>query len=361
MRQLSFLSPGRFEWREVPDPVITAARQAIVRPLAVARCDLDLYIATGVAPFAGPFAFGHEAVGEVVDAGDAAGVKPGDRVVVPFQISCGTCDNCRRGFTNTCRSVPAYAAYGLAGNGRQDFGGALADRMLVPFADHMLVPLPDGVDPVTAASACDNIADGWRGVAPHLAARPDAAVLVVGGLAQSVGIYAAGAAVALGASRVLYLDDNEANRARAAALGAEAAPLALTEGRKPDAQFEIVVEAAGTAAALAFAIRSTAPTARSPASRCTLARQRRCRSPKPTTRASLSTPAASSHARFCPTCWAASPAASSTPNTSRTAWRLLPRRARRWPIRGRSWCLCLEGTRKRAGRFPLRPQFLSAW
>jgi alcohol dehydrogenase len=259
MRQLSFLSPGRFEWREVPDPVITAARQAIVRPLAVARCDLDLYIATGVAPFAGPFAFGHEAVGEVVDAGDAAGVKPGDRVVVPFQISCGTCDNCRRGFTNTCRSVPAYAAYGLAGNGRQDFGGALADRMLVPFADHMLVPLPDGVDPVTAASACDNIADGWRGVAPHLAARPDAAVLVVGGLAQSVGIYAAGAAVALGASRVLYLDDNEANRARAAALGAEAAPLALTEGRKPDAQFEIVVEAAGTAAALAFAIRSTAP------------------------------------------------------------------------------------------------------
>lgn len=259
MRQLTFLSPGRFEWREVPAPVITGARQALVRPLAVARCDLDLYIANGVAPFAGPFAFGHEAVGEVVDAGDAAGVKPGDRVVVPFQISCGTCDNCRRGYTNTCLNVPAYAAFGLAGNGRQDFGGALADRMLVPFADHMLVPLPEGVDPVTAASACDNIADGWRGVAPHLAARPDAAVLVVGGLAQSVGIYAAGAAVALGAPRVLYLDDNEANRARAAALGAEVAPLALAEGRKPDAQFEIVVEAAGTAAALGFAIRSTAP------------------------------------------------------------------------------------------------------
>lgn len=259
MRQLTFLSPGAFEWRDAAAPVITGARQAIVRPLAVARCDLDLYIATGFAPFAGPFAFGHEAVGEVIEAGDAAGVRPGDRVVVPFQISCGTCDNCRRGFTNSCSSVPAYSAFGLAGNGRREFGGALADSMLVPFADHMLVPLPDGVDPVVAASACDNIADGWRGVAPHLAARPDAAVLVVGGLAQSVGIYAAGAAMALGASKVLYLDDSDANRAAAAALGADVAPLALGEGRTPDAQFEIVVEAGGTAPALAFAIRSTAP------------------------------------------------------------------------------------------------------
>lgn len=259
MRQLTFLKPGRFEWREVPAPVVSGPRHAVVRPLAVARCDLDLYIATGVAPFAGPFAFGHEAVCEVVDAGDAAGVVPGQRVVVPFQISCGDCENCRRGLTNSCSGVPAYAAYGLAGNGRPDFGGALSDLMLVPYADHMLVPLPDGIDPVAAASACDNIADGWRGVAPHLAARPGASVLVVGGLAQSVGIYAAGAAAALGAGRVLYLDDNAANCARAAAMGAEVAPLALGEGRAPAAQFEIVVEAAGTAAGLAFAIRSTAP------------------------------------------------------------------------------------------------------
>lgn len=258
MRQLTFLKPGVFEWREVAAPVIAAPRQALVRPLAVARCDLDLYIATGVAPFAGPFAFGHEAVCEVVDADDAAGVVPGQRVVVPFQISCGDCDNCRRGHTNSCSSVPLYAAYGLAGNGRPDFGGALSDLMLVPFADHMLVPLPEGVDPVTAASACDNIADGWRGVAPHLAARPGGSVLVVGGLAQSVGIYAAGAAVALGAARVLYLDDIAANRERAAAMGADTAPLALGEGRTAQEQFDIVVEAAGTAAGLGFAVRSAA-------------------------------------------------------------------------------------------------------
>jgi threonine dehydrogenase-like Zn-dependent dehydrogenase len=258
MRQLTFLLPGKFEWRDVAAPRIASGRQAIVRPLAVARCDLDLYIAIGAAPFGGPFAFGHEAVAEVVDAGEDAGVKPGDRVVVPFQISCGACDNCQRGYTNSCSAVPLYSAYGLAGNGRKDFGGALADLMLVPFADHMLVPMPHGVDPVVAASACDNIADGWRGVAPHLAARPGASVLVVGGLAQSVGIYAAGSAVALGAGRVLYLDDNAENRKRASALGADVGPLALGDGREASEQFDIVVEAAGNAPDLAFAVRSTA-------------------------------------------------------------------------------------------------------
>ncbi len=253
MQSLHFLSPGRFEWREVAAPVLAADTDAIVRPLAVARCDLDLYIATGVVPFTGPFAFGHESVGEVVAAGDAAGVVPGQRVVVPFQLSCGTCDACRRGLTGSCESFPPLANYGLGGAPRHDYGGALADLMHVRHADHMLVKLPAGVDPVAAASACDNIADGWRGVAPQLAERPGGTVLVIGGLAQSVGLYAAGAAVALGAGRVLYLDDDADRRARAGAMGAEAA--AFT-GREPKEMFDIVVEAAGFSAALAFAVRS---------------------------------------------------------------------------------------------------------
>jgi alcohol dehydrogenase len=112
---------------------------------------------------------------------------------------------------------------------------------------------------VAAASAPDNVADGWRAVGPPLRERPGATVLVVGGLAQSVGIYAAGCAVALGAGRVVYLDDHPDRRERATALGATCEPLALGEGRTPDAQFDVVVEAAGDADALAFAVRSTAP------------------------------------------------------------------------------------------------------
>jgi threonine dehydrogenase-like Zn-dependent dehydrogenase len=258
MRQLSFIGDGRFEWRDVPLPQLHADTDALVRPLAVARCDLDLYIATGVVNYPGPFSFGHEMVGEVTDAGAAAGVTPGQRVVVPFQLSCGRCDNCRRGWTNSCSAYPFCAAFGLPTSGT-DYGGALSDCVRVPFADHMLVPLPEGVDPVAAASACDNVADGWRGVAAPLRERPGASVLVVGGLAQSVGIYAAGAAVALGASRILYLDDDAERRRRAEKLGADVAPLMLGEGRKADARFEIVVEAAGTADALGFAVQSCAP------------------------------------------------------------------------------------------------------
>ncbi len=258
MQSLHFLAPGRFEWREVAAPRLASVRDAIVRPLAVARCDLDLHIATGAVPFAGPFAFGHECVAEVVDAGDAAGVVPGQRVIVPFQLSCGACASCRRGYTGSCETLPPLANYGLATTGRTEYGGALADRMHVPFADHMLVPLPAGLDPVKVASATDNIVDGWRGVAPQLADRPGASVLVVGGLAASVGLYAAGAAVAQGAGRVLYLDDDADRRARAVAMGAVAAPLALSDGRRADEQFDIVVEAAGSAEALGFAIRSAA-------------------------------------------------------------------------------------------------------
>lgn len=258
MPALYFLSPGHFEWREQAPLRLAADTDAIVRPIAVARCDLDVYIATGVVPFRGPFAFGHEAVAEVIDAGPAAGVVPGQRVIVPFQLSCGRCTSCRRGFTGSCDAYPPFSAYGLAGAPRQEYGGALAEQMLVPFADYMLLPLPAGLDPVDVASAADNIPDGWRGVGPQLAARPGASVLVIGGLARSVGIYAAGCAVAAGAGRVLYLDDDADRRARAAAMGADVAPLALAEGREPAELFDIIVEAAGDAAALGFAIRSAA-------------------------------------------------------------------------------------------------------
>lgn len=271
MRQLTFIKPGSFEWRDVAAPKLQADTDAIVKPIAVARCDLDLYIAIGATQYpGGAFAFGHECVGVVVDAGAKAGVKPGERVVVPFQLSCGRCSNCRRGYTNTCEAYPFRAAYGLKPLCGTEFGGALSDLMYVPFADHMLVRLPPSLDPVKVASAADNVPDGWRAVAAHLKARPGANVLVIGGLAQSVSLYAAGAAVSLGAGRVLYLDDDPVRRAAAERLGATAEPLALNERREKSKankgvsgfayeQFEITVEGAGNAEALDFAISSTAP------------------------------------------------------------------------------------------------------
>ena len=73
MRQLLFSGPGDLRWAEAPDPVITDDRDVIVRPLAVARCDLDRAIAAGLYPMPAPFAMGHEMTGEIVERGDQAG------------------------------------------------------------------------------------------------------------------------------------------------------------------------------------------------------------------------------------------------------------------------------------------------
>ena len=182
MRQLTFLEPKKLEWEVVPEPTVESPREAIVQPLAVATCDLDLAIIHGQAPIPGPFAFGHEFIARVVEVGpEVTSVQAGDTVVVPFQITCGECDTCKRGLTANCTGVePKRAMYGLGTISGKDWGGAMSDRVRVPHADAMLVPLPAGVDPVAVASMSDNLPDAWRTVGPHLEANPGGSVLVVG-------------------------------------------------------------------------------------------------------------------------------------------------------------------------------------
>ncbi len=110
MRQLKFLAPGELDLREVAEPRLEGDCEAIVRPLAIATCDLDLPLVRGHAPAGREFAFGHECVVEVGDAVTA--VAPGDLVSVPFQLSCGECDRCRRGQTGNCESVEFLSSYG---------------------------------------------------------------------------------------------------------------------------------------------------------------------------------------------------------------------------------------------------------
>lgn len=254
MRQLTFVQPGHVEWREVPDAQLLSGIEALVRPLVVGRCDLDVGFVRGQVPMQPGSPIGHEMIGKVVDVGDAVHrVRPGQIVIVPSQISCGTCRNCRRGFSGRCLTVPLGAGYGMGREG--GYGSAAADLVRVPFADAMLVPLPAGVDPVSLIGAADMALDAWRAVAPQLQHRPGATVLVMGGLASVIGIYAAGIAVALGASRVDYVDNDEARLAQAARYGANPVrrPAELTE------LYEIVVDADGQAETLVQAIRATEP------------------------------------------------------------------------------------------------------
>ncbi len=222
MQALMFRGPMDLAWEAIPRPEIIDERDAIVRPLAVARCDLDPAIAVGLYPMPAPFVMGHEMVGEIVAVGDrAGGLQPGDHVIVPFQLSCLSCAPCTRGHSNACDNVPSGTAFGLGPHGGVDLGGALAELVRVPWADVMLLALPEGIDPVAAAGIPDNVSDGYRCVAGPLAERPGAAVLVVGGLAPSVGLYAVMSAIALGSEQVVYVDDDAGRLETAASLGAE--------------------------------------------------------------------------------------------------------------------------------------------
>nr|UXE44059.1 putative zinc-binding alcohol dehydrogenase [uncultured bacterium] len=256
MQELDFITTGKLKWRDVAAPQLEADVEALVRPIAVATCDLDAGIVRGEVPVAGPFPFGHEAVAEVVDIGAAVRtVALGDLVSVPFQISCGTCGQCRRGRTAHCTAVPRLSMYGLGSLSGAPWGGFLSDLVRVPFADSMLVPIPDGVAPLAVASLSDNIADAWRTVGPPLAKEPGAAVLIVSG-GTSVPLYATAIAIALGASQVDFVGGRRRDLDLAVSLGAH-----VIEGPFPRrlGPYPITVAALHDRAGLACAIRSTAP------------------------------------------------------------------------------------------------------
>lgn len=255
MKRLWFLEPGKLEWREEPAPQLTAPHEALVRPIAASTCDLDVMILRGATPFQGPIALGHECVAEVVEVGEGAqGLHRGQVVVVPWHVSCGQCDRCRRAKPNTCRSFPPGAMFGMETGG--DFGSFFSDLVRVPHAEHMLVPLPPGLDPAACASASDNLPFGYELTVPHLAQNPGADVLVMGGCG-SVGLYAAAFARAGGAGAVHYVDTDRDRLERAERLGVvvheQPAPRKMTHS------FPITVDASSSDAGLRCAILSTEP------------------------------------------------------------------------------------------------------
>jgi threonine dehydrogenase-like Zn-dependent dehydrogenase len=256
MQQLNFIEAGKLEWREAPEPRLEADREAIVEPVAVATCDLDSLIMRGAVALEGPFPFGHEGVARVVEVGDAVkDVVPGDLVSIPFQVSCGSCEQCKRGRSAHCQAVPRLSMYGLGALSGGEFGGFLSDRVRVPFADHMLLALPHGVAPESVASLSDNIVDAWRTVGPQLEQEPGAEVLIVSA-ENSISLYAAAIARALGAGRVDFVGGGPREHKIAERLGAN-----VIEGDFPErlGPYPITVNASDSLAGLACALRSTGP------------------------------------------------------------------------------------------------------
>lgn len=252
MSQLFVSEPGKLEWRDpIPRPILNAT-DAIVKPLAVARCDLDPLVIMGAPPFELPLEIGHEFVGIVTEVGeDVRSMKVGDRVTSSFVVSCGTCRSCRRGSHHSCREIGDLPAYYGFGNVGHHWGGAMSDALRIPHADNMLVKIPDSVSSFAAASVGDNMADAYRAVVPHLKEDPSLDVCIIGGSSQSIGLYAASWAVRHGTGNVHYYDTHRAKLELAETLGATAVEQLDPE---PGHNYGIGVNSSGRPEGLAAAV-----------------------------------------------------------------------------------------------------------
>lgn len=137
MKGLVFHGPGQSSWDTVPDPGIEDATDVIVRVDAVTICGTDLHILKGDVPEVRPgTVLGHEAVGEVVEAGsDVRTVRPGDRVLVSRITACGRCAYCRKAMYGQCRAGGGWILGHLV-------DGTQPEYVRVPHADLSVHPLP---------------------------------------------------------------------------------------------------------------------------------------------------------------------------------------------------------------------------
>ncbi|MFD7956106.1 alcohol dehydrogenase catalytic domain-containing protein [Streptomyces ardesiacus] len=241
-----------------PRPIPRAAPgEVVVRATAASLCSADAACVSGGFPAADGIVLGHEAVGEVHEIGPrVSGFSVGQRVTAASTTPCGRCADCQRGFGGHCGGR-AWGGY-TSGVSRH---GSLAEYFTVPFAEHNLVPIPDGVTDAAAVCVPDTIASGSTG--PEAARFPLGGAVVVLGQGH-VGLAATMTARALGAGVVVTVKARPGGEALARAVGADHA-LNLTEH---DIEAEIrrltggvgadcVVEASGVAESFACAVAVT--------------------------------------------------------------------------------------------------------
>jgi threonine dehydrogenase-like Zn-dependent dehydrogenase len=217
MRAVCWYGPGDVRVERVPEPTILNPRDAIIRVTRSAICGSDLHLYGGFIPgMKTGDVLGHEFMGEVVEVGSAAGgLKRGDRVVVPFAISCGRCFFCQRELWSLCdNSNPSSAEleklYGYAGAGLfgyshlyGGYAGGQAEYVRVPFADVGAFVVPDGVDDEQALFLSDVFPTGYM-AAENCNIQSGDIVAVWG--CGPVGQFAIKSAYLLGAERVIAID-----------------------------------------------------------------------------------------------------------------------------------------------------------
>ncbi|MGW2780211.1 alcohol dehydrogenase catalytic domain-containing protein [Streptomyces populi] len=240
MRALVYHGPGQSSWDTVPDPVIEDATDAIVRVDATTVCGSDLRILRGDLPEVKPgTVLGHEAVGEVVEAGPGVHhLRSGNQVIVSAVSACGHCRECRATTFGQCGAGGGW----LLGN---EIHGTQAELVRVPFADHSVHRRPRNVPPEEAVLLCELLPTAYEVGVRNGHVGPGDTVVVVG--AGPVGIASVIIARLYSPRRVVLVDLSTARLETAARLGSDAAELPgrmiaeLSEGPGAD----VVIEASG--------------------------------------------------------------------------------------------------------------------
>jgi glutathione-independent formaldehyde dehydrogenase len=230
MKAVVYKGKNNVAVEEVSDPRIEAPTDAIVRITTAAICGSDLHMYDERSSAEPGTVFGHENQGVIEQVGKAVvSVQPGDRVVMPFNIACGFCFNCTRGFTNACLTMnpdAPTAGYGYAGMG--PYRGGQAEYLRVPFADFNCLKLPgqpgDAFEDDFVLLA-DIFPTGWH--AAELAnVKSGDSVAVFG--AGPVGLLSAYSAFLKGAAEVYVVDRAPDRLERAKSIGA--VPIDFTQG-----------------------------------------------------------------------------------------------------------------------------------
>jgi threonine dehydrogenase-like Zn-dependent dehydrogenase len=217
---------------DVPDPTIQDPTDAIVRITTTGLCGSDLHLYDPLTPFMTPGdVVGHEPMGIVEEVGPGVrDLRPGTRVVVPFNVSCGSCWMCERHLYSQCETTQNREH----GTGASLFGysklygqvpGGQAEFLRVPFADFLPVPVPEGPPDERFVYLSDVLPTAWQGV-EYAALPPDGTLLVLG--AGPIGDMAARIAMHRG-HRVIVVDHVPERLHRVSARGAETIDLSAVD------------------------------------------------------------------------------------------------------------------------------------
>jgi len=210
MKAVVFHRVGGARLEDVPEPEIQEETDAIVRLTASATCRTDLHFIRGtMVPMKKGTIFGHDGVGIVEKTGRLVrNVNPGDRVLVPSTIACGTCVYCRAGYYSQCDRVnPQGRRAGTAFFGGPESSGAFdglrAEKARIPFAHVGLIKLPDEITDDQAILMSDIFPTGYFGA--DLAEIDDGDSVAVFGCGP-VGQFVIASAKLMGAGRIFAID-----------------------------------------------------------------------------------------------------------------------------------------------------------